>query len=58
MKKFLIPLLILSGFFALYEQSQTKPNLYISCAAFVVFMFSLMTVSSKLNKKNDDDNDV
>jgi len=55
MKKLLIPLLILSGFFALYEQSQAKPNLYISCAAFAVFMFSLMRISSKLNKKNTDD---
>ncbi len=55
MKRLLIPILFLSGFFALYEQSQAKPNLYITSAAFVVFMFSLMRISSKLNKKNPDD---
>jgi hypothetical protein len=55
MKKLLFPLLLLSGFFALYEQTEAKPNLYISCAAFAVFMFSLMRISSKLNKKNPDD---
>ena len=55
MKNLLIVLLFVSGFFALYEQTQAKPNLYITAVAFAVFMFSLMKISSKLNKKNTDD---
>ena len=53
MKKFLIPLLIIAGFLAVYEQTKAKPNLYISCAAFVVLMFSIMQLSSKVKSKND-----
>jgi hypothetical protein len=54
MKKITIPLLFLSGIIAFYEQSQEKPNLYITAISFVVFMFSLMQISSKLNKKQSD----
>ena len=55
MKKFLIPILIFSAMIAIYEQSQDCPNLYISCAAFVIFMFSMMKLSSSLPSKNQDD---
>lgn len=53
MKKLLIPLLIIAGFFAIYEQTKEKPNLYISCVAFVVLMFSIMQLSTKVKSKND-----
>lgn len=55
MKKFLIPILIFSAFIAVYEQSLDHPNLYITGAAFVVFMFSMMKLSSTLPSKNQDD---
>lgn len=53
MKNILIPLLIIAGFLAVYEQTKEKPNLYISCAAFVVLMFSIMQLSAKVKSKND-----
>lgn len=53
MKKLIVPLLIISGFLAVYEQTKEKPNLYISCAAFVVLMFSIMQLSTKVKSKND-----
>ena len=53
MKKLIIPLLIIAGFLAIYEQTKEKPNLYISCVAFVVLMFSIMQLSRKVKSKND-----
>lgn len=53
MKNILIPLLIIAGLLAIYEQTKVKPNLYISCAAFVVLMFSIMQLSAKVKSKND-----
>jgi uncharacterized membrane protein len=53
MKKFLIPILIIAGFFAIYEQTREKPNLYVSCVAFVVLMFSIMQLSTKVKSEND-----
>lgn len=57
MKKLIVPLLIISGFLAVYEQTKEKPNLYISCAAFVVLMFSIMQLSTKVKSKNDQNNE-
>lgn len=53
MNKLIIPLMIIAGFFAVYEQTKEKPNLYISCVAFVVLMFSIMQLSKKVKSKND-----
>lgn len=60
MKKLLIPVLFLSGFVLLYEQSKDKPNVYIITAAIVVFMFGLMKLNTKIPHKNNDkdQNDV
>jgi len=60
MKKLLIPVLFLSGFVLLYEQSKDKPNIYIIAAAVVVFMFGLMKLNTKIPHKNNDNdqNDV
>ncbi len=54
MKKLLIPLLLLSGIFAVYEQSQDKPNLYLTAISFVVFMFSIMQISFKVPSKKEE----
>jgi len=54
MKKLLIPVLFLSGFVLLYEQSKDKPNLYIITAAIVVFMFGLMKLNTRIPHKNND----
>ncbi|MGK4568731.1 hypothetical protein [Flavobacterium sp. 3HN19-14] len=60
MKKFLIPLMVVSGFFGVYEQSKDQPNIYIVCGCIVVFMISLMQFGSKLpsNHKEKDNDDV
>ncbi len=54
MKKFLIPILIISGFFAFYEQSKPEPNIMITVAAIVVFMFGLFQLNSKIPSKNQE----
>lgn len=54
MKKLLIPVLFLSGFFLLYEQSKDQPNIYIIAASIVVFMFGLMQLNTKIPHKNND----
>lgn len=56
MKKLLIPVLLLSGFMLLYEQSKGQPNIYIIAAAIVVFMFGLMQLNTKIPHKNNDKN--
>jgi hypothetical protein len=56
MKKLLIPILFVSGFFAFYEQSKAKPNLYITVVAIAVFMLSIMQLSFKVPHKNNTDN--
>ena len=56
MKKLLIPILFISGFFAFYEQSKEKPNLYITILAIAVFMLSIMQLSCRVPHKNRNDN--
>ncbi|MDR6967240.1 arginine exporter protein ArgO [Flavobacterium arsenatis] len=53
MKKLLIPLLFVSGFLLLYEQSKDQPNIYIIAGAIVVFMFGLMRLNTKIPHKNN-----
>ncbi len=57
MKKFLLPILLLSVFTVLYQQSLEVQNLYVTCLALAVFMFCMMRLSSKIPSK-DKDNDV
>lgn len=58
MRKFLIPILFISAFFAIYEQSKEHPNVYITVVAIVIFMFSMMRLSAKIPSKNQEkDND-
>lgn len=61
MKKMLFPILFISIFLALYEQSKEKPNLYVMIGAIAVFMFCMMRLGSKIPSKNQDkegNNDV
>lgn len=54
MKKLLIPVLILAGFVLFYEQAKDKPNVYVTIAAIIVFMFGLMQLNSRIPHKNHD----
>ena len=48
----------------LYEQSKAQPNIYIQCAAIILFMIGMMQLSAKTpskhteseEKEEDDDN--
>lgn len=53
MKKLLIPALIIAAIVLLYEQSKSQPNLYISAASIVVFMFLLFKLNTRIPHKND-----
>ena len=57
MKKFLIPILIISILVAFYEQSKEDKNVYIMVIAIVVFMFGMMKLSSKTPSKNIENKD-
>jgi hypothetical protein len=57
MKKLLIPILFVAAFLAIYEQAKPRPNVYITVAAIVVFMFSMMRLSAKTPSKNQDNDD-
>ncbi|MDI1255893.1 MAG: hypothetical protein PSV16_07310 [Flavobacterium sp.] len=57
MKKLLIPILLISGIFGVYEQSKDRPNIYITCASIVIFMICMMLLSSKLPSKHEENND-
>jgi NADH:ubiquinone oxidoreductase subunit H len=59
MKKLLIPILFISGFFAIYEQSKAHPNVYVTVVAIVIFFFAMMKLSARTPSKhqeNEDDN--
>lgn len=56
MKKLLIPAVIIAAFALLYEQSQDKPNVYISAASIAVFMFLLYKLNARIPHKNNDSN--
>jgi len=59
MKKFLFPIMFFAAFYAIYEQSKSKPNVFITVLAIVIFMFGMMRLSAKTpskNEPNDDDN--
>lgn len=57
MKKILVPLLIISGFAALYEQSKEQPNVYVMVAAIVVFMLGMMKLMSITPGKSEENPD-
>jgi amino acid permease len=59
MRKFLIPLMIVAFFVAFWNQSNAKPNVFITIIAVVIFMFGMMKFSTKIPPKDkEDDNTV
>jgi L-asparagine transporter-like permease len=54
MKKLRIPIMIIAILIALYEQSSTDKNVYITIAAIVIFMIGMMQLSAKTPSKNQD----
>jgi FtsH-binding integral membrane protein len=58
MKKLLIPAVIIAAIVLLYEQSKAAPNLYISVASIVVFMFLLYKLNARIPHKNDTTKDT
>jgi hypothetical protein len=54
MKKVLIPIMAIAIIVALYEQSKAKPNVYVTVAGIVVFMFGMMRLSAKVPSKNSE----
>lgn len=54
MKKLAIPFMFVAILVGLFEQSKTKPNIYILCITLVIFMFGMMQLMSKeFNKKEE-----
>lgn len=49
--------MIVAILIAFYEQSKERPNIYITIAAIVVFMYGMMRLSAKLPGRKDDDHD-
>ncbi len=53
MKKLVIPFMIVAIVVGLYEQTKTKPNIYVLIITIVVFMYGMMQLSAKtLYNKN------
>lgn len=57
MKKILIPAILLAAGFLLYEQSQDVPNIYLSVASIVIFMFLLFKLNTRIPHKNNNPKD-
>ena len=53
MKKLLIPAIIIAAAALLYEQSKDQPNIYLSVASIVVFMFLLYRLNTRIPHKNN-----
>ena len=54
MKKLYIPIMIIVGVAALYEQSKDKPNIYVMIGAIIIFMYGMMRLTAKVPSKNED----
>ena len=54
MKKLYIPIMILAGGAALYEQSKATPNIYIMVGAIIIFMYGMMRLTAKVPSKNEE----
>jgi len=55
MKKLVIPFAIVAIIVGLFEQSKSKPNIYILCIAIVIFMFGIMKLSAKIPSKSQEE---
>jgi len=52
MKKLLILIMFIAIGIAFYEQQKEHPNLYITIAAVIIFMYGMMRLSAKTPSKN------
>ena len=57
MKKLFIPIMIIAGGAALYEQSKASPNIYIMIGAIILFMYGMMRLTSKVPSKTENNSD-
>lgn len=57
MKKLFIPIMIIAGGAALYEQSKSSPNIYIMIGAIILFMYGMMRLTSKVPSKTENNSD-
>lgn len=57
MKKLYIPIMIIAGGAALYEQSKLKPNIYIMVGAIVLFMYGMMRLTAKAPSKTENNSE-
>ena len=57
MKKFIIPIMVVAIFVALYQQASNEKNVYIMVIAIIIFMIGMMKLSAKTPSKNQDKND-
>jgi len=57
MRKLYIPIMIITGGAALYEQSKAAPNIYIMIGAIIIFMYGMMRLTAKVPSKNQDNSE-
>ena len=57
MKKLYIPIMIIAGGAALYEQSKASQNVYIMVGAIIIFMYGMMRLTAKVPSKNQDNSE-
>lgn len=57
MKKLALPFMFVAIIVGLFEQSNDKPNIYILCAAIVVFIYGMIQLSAKTPSKNQEENE-
>lgn len=57
LKKALIPILLVTAFFAFYEESKPRPNVYVMSGCIVVFMMGMMWLSAQIPSKEKEKED-
>ena len=55
MKKLVIPFTLVAIIVGLFEQSKSKPNIYILSITIVIFMFGIMKLSAKIPSKSQEE---
>ncbi len=54
-------MLIVSGFVAAWQQTLAKPNVYITIACIVIFMYGMMRLSARIpsrHQENDHEDEI
>ena len=52
MKKILYPVLFIAAGLIVYEQSQPKPDIYVTVIAVITLMLGLMRLNARIPSKN------